>query len=142
MKEVIVSTANEMQQLARELGSTLKGGEVLTFIGDLGFGKTTFIQGLAKGLGITRRIISPTFVIVRTYQLPGDKEFYHVDLYRLHTKEEVESLGIIHEFHNPHSIVAIEWPDRLQGYLPEKRIDIIISLLEDEKRSVIIYQRN
>src|SRR3989344_70079 len=92
----ITNSFEETQNIAEEFAHTLKGGEVLCLYGDLGYGKTTFIQGLAKGLGLKGRIISPTFIIMRSYEIKlktknekrkttvqNVKNFYHVDLYRI-----------------------------------------------------------
>ena len=86
--------------MGREIGAKLKGGEVLALRGDLGAGKTTFIQGLAKGLGIRKTIVSPTFIIVRRYPVSDGRQFYHVDLYRLEEGigKELENLGLTDEW--------------------------------------------
>src|SRR5579872_713727 len=99
----ITSNFHETQKLGKEFASTLKGGEVLALYGDLGSGKTTFIQGLAAGLGIERPIISPTFIIMRTYQIDtrdwglGTRDqglevrnLYHLDLYRIENEAQAE----------------------------------------------------
>ena len=131
-----------MQKLASDFAKTLIGGEVITLSGDLGFGKTTFIQGLAKGLGITRRIISPTFILSRSYSLFDKKIFYHIDLYRLQEGDAGEILGLHEILHKPDTILAIEWPERLGSHMPKKRIKIIFTYVDDTTRQITIQRRS
>lgn len=144
MNEQISITNNftQTQQVGIDLASQLHGGEVLCLSGDLGFGKTTFIQGLAKGLGITKRILSPTFIIMRTYEMQQAERnirmFYHVDLYRMETAHDIEGLGLFDVLGKPDTIVAIEWPEKLGKVLPKKRIDIKFAYLTEEKRKITI----
>ena len=117
---------------------------MLALYGDLGSGKTTFMQGFAKGLGIIRNIISPTFIIMRTYELgnreqgTGIRNLYHVDLYRIESEKDVEGLGLLELMHQPENIVAIEWPDKIENILPEDRVNIYFKYLGDEKREIRI----
>jgi len=101
------------ERLAAELPRS-----VLALSGDLGSGKTSFVQGLARGLGIKERVQSPTFVLLNIY--PG---LYHFDLYRLKNSEDFMGLGF-HEYFEKEGICAIEWPDRIQDILPAKTIYI------------------
>lgn len=112
---------------AKKMAGTLKGGEVLALIGELGSGKTTFTQGLGKALGITRTIASPTFVMMQEFPVPrskqqaklGKKQFlYHLDLYRTKNFAEVESLGITQWWGHPETITVIEWADKILNHLP------------------------
>ena len=135
MKKITTNNFEETQQVGFDFAKTLKGGEVLALYGDLGAGKTTFMQGLAKGLGITRTIISPTFIIMRTYQV-GTRNVYHVDLYRIEGERDVDGLGLFELFNQQENIVAIEWPDKIENLLPEKRINIYFTYLGDEKREI------
>ena len=100
----------ETQALAREIAATLEAGDVLLLAGDLGSGKTTFVKGLAAGLGIDpAEVSSPTFTLVHEYR-GGGLTLYHVDLYRLQP-EEVDDLGL--DELTEAGVTAIEWPDRL-----------------------------
>lgn len=106
------------------------GGEIIALQGDLGAGKTTITQGIAAGLGITSRVTSPTFIIQRTYEVPGGKgsiqSFYHVDLYRLaQADDDAQELGITHEWGRPENVFVIEWPDRLSQLPPHITIDLL-----------------
>lgn len=131
-------TFHQTQQLGEAFAQKLKEGDSVFLYGDLGAGKTTFIQGLAKGLGIQRRIISPTFIIMRTYDLPNDKHFYHIDLYRTQTQEDIEGLGIQEIFSDTHAIVAIEWPEKLEKFSPKKRWEIYFKTVKETEREISI----
>lgn len=114
--------------LADAQGETLN---VIALYGDLGSGKTTFVQGLAKGLGIEEKIISPTFIIVRCYRIKnhesGIMNFYHIDLYRVESEKDIEGLGLEEILQDSQSIIVIEWAEKLKNLLPKKRIDIKFS---------------
>jgi len=124
---------------------------VIALHGDLGSGKTTFVQGLARGLGIKRRIISPTFIIMRTYKIKfkiqnskfkivvqNSKFFYHIDLYRTENESDIEGLGIKEIINDSQNIVAIEWPEKMGNLLPKDRVDIYFENLGDNKRKITI----
>ena len=137
MDKKITTSFKETQQLGFDFAKTLKGGQVLCLYGDLGSGKTTFVQGLAKGLGIEKQIISPTFIIMRTYAAGGIvKHFYHVDLYRINDPSDVEGLGLLELLGNTDTIAAIEWPDKIENLLPVDRIDITFEYLKDDMRCI------
>ena len=131
--------AKETQSIGKDLAQSLvdqirRGVMSLPLIyclsGDLGSGKTTFAQGFARGLGITTRLLSPTFIIVRRYEIPQTALwFYHLDLYRVEHEKELETLGIREILQNPSAIVAIEWAEKLGSLMPEHRIDIEFSIL-------------
>ena len=110
-KVFITSNFKETQKLGRDFAKVLEKGDVLYLYGDLGSGKTTFVQGLAEGLGVKQRIISPTFIIVRSYKLEVIS-FYHIDLYRINNEKDVRGLGLEEIIDNPENIVVIEWADK------------------------------
>ncbi len=132
---MITDSYKKTQSLGEEFAKKLTGGGVVALHEDLGGGKTTFTQGIAKGLGIKNRIISPTFVIVRTYKLKF-KKFYHIDLYRVQSKDDIEGLGIEEILENSENIVVIEWPERLGDLLPKKRIDVYFEYMDENKRKI------
>ncbi|MBA3723922.1 MAG: tRNA (adenosine(37)-N6)-threonylcarbamoyltransferase complex ATPase subunit type 1 TsaE [Candidatus Levybacteria bacterium] len=145
MKKIITESFEQTQKLGSELAQSLNGGEVLALHGDLGSGKTTFMQGFAKGLGIKRNIISPTFIIMRTYVMQGEEErgkgkaiqnLYHVDLYRIENERDVEGLGLFELLGEKENIVAIEWPEKIENLLPKDKIDIYFEYMMDDKRSI------
>lgn len=134
---MITNSFEETQKAGFDFAKTLKGGDVVCLHGDLGGGKTTFVQGLAKGLGIEKKIISPTFIIMRSYEL-GSKNFYHVDLYRVENERDIEGLGLLDLMENEDAIVVIEWAEKIEDNLPEKRKDIFFEYLDEDKREILI----
>ncbi len=143
--QVLTNNNQETQKFAENFAKSLKGGEVLCLYGDLGYGKTTFIQGLAKGLGITSKIISPTFIIMRSYRVrsknqeAGIRKFYHVDLYRINSEQEIFDIGLLDLVNDSGNIVAIEWSEKMGNLLTQKRIDIKLEYLDEDKRKITIY---
>jgi tRNA threonylcarbamoyladenosine biosynthesis protein TsaE len=122
-KAFITGSSGRTRKLGHDFAKTLNKGEIICLYGDLGSGKTTFVQGLAQGLGIKSRIISPTFVIIRSHRLKVGV-FCHIDLYRTEVEKDIENLGLEEIMNDPQNIIAIEWAEKLKDYLPEKRIDI------------------
>ena len=141
-KVFITNSSKATQELGRDFAKVLKKGDIVCLYGDLGSGKTTFVQGLAEGLGIKQRIISPTFIIIRSYSLKSQKSkvksqkynskvkslgirtFFHIDLYRIDDEKSITNLGIEEIINDPQNIVAIEWAEKLKSFLPTKRIDV------------------
>ncbi|MCJ7826187.1 tRNA (adenosine(37)-N6)-threonylcarbamoyltransferase complex ATPase subunit type 1 TsaE [Patescibacteria group bacterium] len=112
---------------------------ILCLYGDLGSGKTTFVQGFAKGLGITSRLLSPTFIIVRRYPLEKNQFlFYHVDLYRIGTIHDLEGLGMRELLTDSFAIIVVEWAERLGTLLPKQRTDITFEIIREEERRISI----
>lgn len=132
--KIITESAQETATLGEEIGRKLGGahpGGAICLYGELGSGKTTFVQGFAKGLGITSRLLSPTFIIVRRYQIPDSSVFlYHLDLYRVE-EGKLDQLGLSDIFSDPDSFVVIEWAEKLGSSLPNNRIDVHFSVLSD-----------
>lgn len=146
MKKKVFITQNfsETQKVGENLGKSLKKGVVIALYGELGSGKTTFIQGFAKGLGIKERIISPTYTIVRRhevssrYKASSIKYFYHIDLYRIEERDNPKELGIEELMSNSENIVAIEWAERMSKFLLKERIDIYFEYLDENKRKITV----
>lgn len=140
--EIFTDSAEATQEAGRKLSSSLAKGDVVALKGDLGAGKTTFIQGIAKGLGIKERVTSPTFIIMRTYDAKssGYDNFYHVDLYRLerNLEAEIDNLGLGDIIKSGKSIVVIEWAEKIAGFLPDNTRWINIKHIEGDKRKIII----
>lgn len=104
--------------MAKKLASTLKPGDVIALFGQLGAGKTTFVQALAKALGVAQTITSPSFVYLKTYPLPKPMaELVHVDLYRLASVDDIGSTHLF-DYLSPRYITVVEWPERIQSILP------------------------
>lgn len=135
----ITESREETQKAGERLGASLNKGEIIALYGELGSGKTTFVQGLAKGLGLSKKIPSPSFVIVRHYPLKRKKleNFYHIDLYRI-DDYMVQDLGLKEIFDNPLNVIAVEWAEKLGNLLPEKRWDAVFEYLSENKRKITI----
>jgi tRNA threonylcarbamoyladenosine biosynthesis protein TsaE len=141
--EIVTKSARETQDLGEKIGLDLKSGGLICLYGDLGSGKTTFMQGLALGLGIKKRVLSPTFIIMRQYplainHLPSIINLYHVDLYRIKDEKDVESLGLQEIWSDPKNVMAIEWPEKIEKILPEKRTNIYFEYVGENKRKIRI----
>ena len=125
----------ETIRLGRRLGSVLSKGDVVGLAGELGSGKTWFTKGLALGLGISSDIVvtSPSFTLVNEYE--GEYPFYHMDLYRLDSLSDVESIGL-EEYLNDESIVAVEWADRWPEILPGGTVTVKLVIIDDHRREI------
>ena len=137
MKEYIAKSQAETEKIAKELVQKLRGGEVLALVGNLGAGKTVFVKGLAKTLGIEDNITSPTFVLMKIYQTQYKKikRLVHVDCYRLEKTEDLTEIGLADYLNDPENIVVIEWADRVVN-LPKDAININIDYIEGQTRRV------
>jgi tRNA threonylcarbamoyladenosine biosynthesis protein TsaE len=112
---VTTHSAEETRALAAELGAALPPAATLALHGDLGVGKTTFVQGLAHGLGVTGAVTSPTFNVFTLHR--GRVNLLHLDAYRLESAREVEDL-LLEDFMDPPWCLAVEWPEKVTGWLP------------------------
>jgi tRNA threonylcarbamoyladenosine biosynthesis protein TsaE len=130
--DITSNSPDETIELGRNLGSQLKGGEVVAVCGPLGSGKTHLIKGIAAGAGATdhKHVNSPTFVIVNEYA--GRLDIYHIDAYRLDSVSEFEMLGF-DDFCYPQSVVLIEWADKVESVL--KALDYIRIELEHASKT-------
>ena len=131
--EKITHSAQETKSLAQELLKTLQPPAVIALYGDLGSGKTTFVQGLAEGLGIKQRLLSPTFIIHRVYPLKNQQQFHHLDLYRV---EDAKFLGLDELFQDQKAIIVIEWAEKMEKFLPANTIKIRFEHQEGDKRKI------
>ncbi len=121
MKTITSHSPEETQSIASDLLSELPDNSVLALHGDLGAGKTCFVKGLAKALGIKQAITSPTFTIVNEYLQPSP--LYHIDLYRLGGPDEMFGLGF-EEYFEKDGVKAIEWAERAGDLIPEDAVHI------------------
>ena len=134
-------TAEQTREWGNRLGGSLRGGDIVTLIGDLGAGKTAFAQGVGKALGVTGPMTSPTFTLQHEYlgQLTGTgvkTRLIHMDLYRLQRPEEVEVIGVEDAFVED-AICLIEWPEIAEDYLPEDRLEVEILGSGESPREII-----
>jgi tRNA threonylcarbamoyladenosine biosynthesis protein TsaE len=145
-------TKNLGKILAEEALKTQPKGKALVIglEGDLGGGKTTFLQGFAKGLGIKEKILSPTFIIMKKYELRSTKKqrnlhnfrlqtsyFYHIDCYRVKRPKEILDLGFKEIISNPKNIVAIEWSDRIRKILPKDALILKFEFINKTTREIV-----
>lgn len=141
--EIITNSTQETQALGEKFAQTLHGGEIIALHGDLGSGKTTFTQGVAKGLGLQQPIVSPTFILMREYRL--DKQdlqtLYHIDLYRTENGRDAKGLGIEEVFADAKGIALIEWPEKMGSLLPNDSLHIYFTYLNETKRQIKIEGR-
>ena len=114
----------ETLELGRKFGREAQPGEVYTLVGDLGVGKTVFTQGIARGLGITEAVSSPTFTIVQVYE-EGRMPFYHFDVYRIGDIEEMDEIGYEDYFYGE-GLTMIEWANLIEEILPDHYREITI----------------
>jgi tRNA threonylcarbamoyladenosine biosynthesis protein TsaE len=131
--KVISRSAEETQALGERLGSRLDRGDVVACIGPLGAGKTCFLQGLARGLGVTADVTSPTFVLVNQYR--GRVPVYHVDAYRTGSLTELVDVGLEEMLHGE-GVTIVEWADKLLPLLPPRTVTATIEGLGDEPRQI------
>jgi len=136
-----VNSVEETWALARRLASELKAGDVVCLEGDLGAGKTTFVQGLAAALGVPGRVTSPTFCIVQEHQGPAVL-LVHMDLYRLTGEDDVLAIGW-EDYLARGAILVIEWPERAGSLIPPTARRLVFRHLDgDEKRSILVDSSN
>ena len=123
--------------LAQEVKKTKpqKGATVIGLEGDLGGGKTTFLQGFSKGLGIKQKITSPTFVIMRRYKI---QNFYHIDCYRIQKQKEILDLGFKKIVSTPRNIVAIEWAEKIRKTIPGEAIWVKFEFIDKTTRKIVL----
>lgn len=121
-------------RLGRAIGSVLKGGESLALSGALGAGKTALVRGIAAGLGAPPEgVSSPTFVLMHEYH--GRLPLAHIDLYRLSSLQEAESIGLEDYLSGP-TVVAVEWADKVPGILPDDRLEMKLRHRTVQSRSI------
>lgn len=138
MLEIKTNSPEETVRLGEKIGSLLQSGDVIALTGELGAGKTTFIKGLAKGIGVPDFVGSPSFVIINEY--PGRIPFCHMDLYRLEDRADIEDLGIT-EYFSGRGIVAVEWAEKLGEILPDVNITITMEPFGENGRRIIIDEK-
>lgn len=142
--EIITKSAEETKELGRKIGIDIVSGKkecrIVALSGNLGSGKTTFVQGFAEGLGVASRIISPTFVIMRSYKLQSGLNFYHLDLYRLEDslKQEIENLGLTDLWQNPLNIIIIEWAEKIKDLMPRGACWVKFETVNENERRINI----
>ncbi len=133
--QYFTNSAEETERLGQRLGETLRGGEVVAYLGELGAGKTAFTRGLARGLGISMRVTSPTYTIVNEYT-GGRLPLFHFDMYRLGSEEELFDIGW-EDYLARGGVCAVEWSENVSGAM-EDAITVQIEKTSDEGRKITI----
>jgi len=141
--DITTRSVGETQKLGQKLGAWIKHPLVIALTGDLGSGKTAFVQGLAKGIEVPTEyyITSPTFTLINEY--PGRYPLFHVDLYRLNSISELEDIGLDELLHDQ-AVIAIEWADKLEDNLLAGHLAMKFEIIDDECRQInlIAYGHN
>ncbi|MFZ2299787.1 MAG: tRNA (adenosine(37)-N6)-threonylcarbamoyltransferase complex ATPase subunit type 1 TsaE [Candidatus Moraniibacteriota bacterium] len=138
----ITRSAEETKNLGKQLAQETVSGTAVCLSGDLGAGKTTFAQGFLEGLGAARPYVSPTFVIMKQYDLPtpsatGVKRIYHADAYRVEVKD-FETLGFAVWCEDKQGTVILEWPERVKTLIPSDAIHITFTSKSENERELMI----
>ena len=130
-----VNSVSETIDFGKEIGSLLKGGDIIAFRGGLGAGKTTITRGIAIGIGLPDEVFSPTFALVNEYR--GDVTLYHFDMYRILNAEALETTGF-YDYISDDNIIAVEWSENIADCLPENTIIITIERIDDDTRIISV----
>jgi tRNA threonylcarbamoyladenosine biosynthesis protein TsaE len=145
--EKITKNEKETLDFATKYAQNLKPGEIIGLIGDLGAGKTIFTKGLAQGLGINQNISSPTFNIMRLYEIrdnavnPDIKKFCHIDAYRVENEFEIIDIGAEDYIGQKDTVTIVEWADNIRDILPGRTTIINIKILENKERKITIKEK-
>jgi tRNA threonylcarbamoyladenosine biosynthesis protein TsaE len=134
-RKIVSRSAADTERAGEELARSLKPGDVVALTGELGAGKTCFVQGVVRGLGVAGRATSPTFVLVNEYR--GRLAVHHVDAFRTGSLTELMDLGLL-ELFDGDGVTLVEWADKLRPLLPPRTIAVHIAGVGDEVREIAI----
>jgi tRNA threonylcarbamoyladenosine biosynthesis protein TsaE len=134
--EFISRSADQTRRLGMRLGALLQTGDVVCLVGDLGSGKTTFVQGVASGWGSLDTVTSPTFVIVNVYRSTDGGRLYHLDAYRLGSAVEAQELDL--DVIMGSGPLVIEWAERIKAALPDERLWVKLQWIDKDQRDMLI----
>jgi len=139
-KTYLSHSVEETSAFGRKIAASLCGGEVLALYGDLGTGKTAFVQGLAAGLGIKQIVNSPTYTIMNIYPIKNKiiKCLCHIDTYRLGAADGLTDIGAVDYIGAADTVTAIEWAEKAEGLLPDKTVQIYFRAQSENIRQIII----
>jgi len=132
-----VKSEEEMQRLGERLGRLFRGGEVVELIGDVGAGKTTFVRGVARGMGVSEVVQSPSFTINRVYDADDDRRLVHYDFYRLQDAG-IMANELAEAVDDDKTSVVVEWADAVERVLPVDRLSISITSPAETVRQLIL----
>ena len=136
MREYRTHSAPETELVGEVLAAELKPGDLIAFTGGMGAGKTAFVRGLARGLGVSGEVSSPTYAIVNEYR--GNPPLYHFDMYRISSEEDLYTTGFYDYLDGQKSILAVEWSENITEYLPKNTIWVAIEIQSDTDRKIQI----
>ena len=140
MERIISHSPIETEEIGAKFSNLLEPGDVIAYKGGLGMGKTCFTRGVAKGLGYSGNVTSPTFDLINEY-IGGRLSLYHFDMYRIESWEDLYSCGFF-EYIESEGIVAVEWSENIENALPESTYFIEINRIDDTTREIIIRGNN
>jgi tRNA threonylcarbamoyladenosine biosynthesis protein TsaE len=135
MRSITITSLQGLDDAARSFLKAAEGFTVIAFSGEMGAGKTTFIQALCRNLGVTVDVNSPTFSLVNEYFTPQGNSIYHFDLYRIETPEELFDMGYEEYFYSG-SLCLIEWPEKASSLIPHDALRVSIVTGENETRLI------
>jgi len=124
----------QTRRVGSRLGGVLQAGDVICLQGDLGAGKTTFVQGIAQGWGSLDAVSSPTFILVNMYRRADQSQLFHMDAYRLESTPEAEELDL--DSMLTQGALLIEWPERMDGLIPAERLWVNLEHIDEEEREM------
>lgn len=133
---VTTGSADQTRALAAELAAVLPPAATLALHGDLGVGKTTFVQGLAHGFGVPERVTSPTFAIYSVHH-GGKRALIHLDAYRLENERQIEAL-LLEEFLVSPYCLAVEWPEKISAWLPGDTLHLELSIVDGDRHRIVL----
>lgn len=140
MSEYTTHSAKQTEQIGADLGSRLKSGDFIALFGKMGTGKTTFINGVARGMGIVNAVSSPTFALVHEYA--GKVPLYHFDMYRINSWDDLYSTGFF-DYCELNGVIAVEWSENIEMALPSKFIRVDLFADQDfNQRHIRITEEN
>jgi len=124
----------QTRRIGMHLGGALQMGDVICLQGDLGAGKTTFVQGIAQGWGSLDLVSSPTFILVNVYRRVDESQLFHMDAYRLDSTPEAEELDL--DSMLAEGALIVEWPERMDGLIPNENLWVNLEYVDDEEREM------
>ncbi len=137
-RTVVAEGPDETQRLGEDLAGQLQNGDVVALVGELGAGKTTFVQGLARGLFVKEAVLSPSFVLARTHQ--GRLTLHHMDAYRIYDPAELGEVGLDELLPPDKGVTVVEWADRVPDLIPRGALWVKFSVLSPERRRIEIHR--
>lgn len=137
MERILITEGpEETISLGEELSRTLRDGDVVALVGELGAGKTTLVQGIARGLFVKEPVVSPSFVLARTYR--GRVPLHHLDAYRISSVQELLEVGLDAYLPPEEGVTVVEWADRILDLIPKGSIWITIEFLDGDRRRITV----